>query len=112
MIISTQFLSVELYAPTTDSHNSLVDGWAEPEPVEVYGWADASTPSMPVGEGVNRQPITNLVDVFAPAPVGNPKAHWALPGGVFEQVGTVTDFRHGPWWSGSGVVIRLRKITG
>ena len=110
--IPTQTLKVELYAPTTDAHNSLVDAWATPQLVEVYGWASAAADPMPVSEGFNHQPVTSLVDVWLPRPAGNPRARWTLSAGVFEQVGYPTDFRHGPWWSDSGAVVRLRKIKG
>lgn len=109
----TKVAMVAVYKPGRDAHGAPIDAWTAPTPVEVFGWAPTGgiLKNQPV-EG-NRRPVIVELEVFAPAPVGGPRAQWTLPKrGVFEQVGESADYRDGPWWPDSGAVIGLTKTEG
>lgn len=110
-MIPTRTVLVALYVPGEDSHGAPVDAWTEPAPVEVFGWAPASGPSQPIE--ANRRPVPVDLDLYAPEVVGGPRARWELPGaGLLEQQGHAADYRDGPWWSTSGVVVGLKRVEG
>lgn len=108
-MIPTRAVPVALYSPGEDAHGAPVDAWSVPASVEVYGWGPSGG-GQPV-QG-NRLPIHVELDVFAAEVVGGPRARWTLPEGEFEQVGHAADYRNGPWWPTSGVVVSLKRWEG
>ena len=108
-----QTVHVAAYSPGSDAHGQT-DTWAAPEPVEVYGWAPAPTraDAQPI-EG-NRRPNTTDREVYPVGPSGGPRALWAFPDGVFEQIGHAGDYSDGPWWNDpdGAFVVWVRKVEG
>lgn len=103
----------EAYAPSEkDTRGNWRDAWAEPVEVAVYGWHVSSThePQIPLHDRVR-------VDVQVLAPesfVPSPRDRVSIPGrpGVYEVVGEVEDYNHGPFGWRPGNVVNLKKVTG
>ena len=112
MSIPTKTVQMAPFAPIEDAHG-LVDAWAAPTDVEVYGWAPPTpSPAMQPIED-NRRPTTVDLDLYLPSVHGQPRAHWTLPGmGTLEQVGRTVSYADGPWWPTAGAVAQLRRIEG
>lgn len=110
--VPTVEVQVSLFDPLEDSHGAIVDRWAAPAPVDVYGWASAGSLSdnQPI-EG-DRRPAIFDYQVFMPKAAGGPRAHWELPDGTFEQVGHAADYSNGPWWKDAGAVAWLTRVEG
>lgn len=111
-MIPTRPARVAVYAPTKDAHGAEVDGWAAPAEVAVYGWQPDGS-AQPIEDG--RRPITTDLELLTPTPApGGPRARWTLPGeaGALEQVGEASSYNNGPWWSGAGAVVKLRRVKG
>lgn len=95
-----------------DSRGNVVDSWADPVLVAVYGW-HISTTHEPQIAGHDRV----LVDAQVLAPesfVASPRDKVLLPGrpGEYEVIGETEDFNHGPFGWRPGNRVNLRKVTG
>ena len=118
-MIPTRPVPVALYRPAEDSHGAPIDAWAPAADVDVYGWQTRNATGTGGGNRAtgNRRPITTELDVLAPAPepgrsVGGHRAKWRLAGDEYEQIGDATAYNTGPFWTGAGVTVRVRKVRG
>jgi hypothetical protein len=98
------------HTPTGDAYGAPVDGWADPIPVEIMGWAPVT--EKPADEAA-RNPLLREADVYLPkgAPGGH-KAVWLLGGVEWTQEGQTEDFSTGPWWPAAGSRARVRRVEG
>lgn len=95
-----------------DSRGNVIDSWATPVDVAVYGWY-ISTTHEPQIAGHDRV----LVDAQVLGPeswVPAPKDKVLLPGrpGEYQVIGETEDYNHGPFSWKPGNVVNLRKVTG
>lgn len=110
-MIARHVARVEPYTPGVDSHNRAVDAWGEPVTVAVFGWGPSSSSQDISG---NREPITSVLEVYAPAGTATyPKDRWTLQGSIWLQDGEPLDYTNGPFGSRvAGVVVRVQKVRG
>lgn len=98
-------------AGATDSYGNPVESWVTATDVAVHGWAPPSADVEPFEQG--RNAVVRDLDLYAPAgTVGGPRDRWTVAGTVFEQVGHVEDFSHGPFGFSGGVRINLKRVEG
>lgn len=94
-----------------DSRGNVIDSWADPVDVKVYGWYISSTHEPQIA-GHDRL----LVDAQVLAPESfrpGPKDLIELPGfGEYAVNGETEDYNHGPFSWRPGNVVNLRRITG
>lgn len=100
------------FAPgTRDAHGNDVDTWGAPVAVAVHAWAAPAADTLPGDD--NRDSVIRDLDLYAPAgTVGAPRDRWTVNGTVYEQVGHVEDYTHGPWQWAAGVRINLKRVEG
>ncbi len=95
---------------TKDARGNLVDSWAAPVDVAVYGYA-ASSSHEPKIAGHDRVVVD--VEVFAPPTFApSPKDHLWVGGVEYEVIGETEDYNHGPFGWKPGNVVNLRRVTG
>ena len=96
---------------TRDSRGNVIDSWADPVDVKVYGWYISSTHEPQIA-GHDRL----LVDAQVLAPESfrpGPKDRIELPGfGDYAVNGETEDYNHGPFGWRPGNVVNLRRVTG
>ena len=95
-----------------DSRGNVIDSWADPVDVQVYGWHISNTHEPQIA-GHDRV----LVDAQVLTPPGfvpSPKDKFLLPGrdGEYQVIGETEDFNHGPFGWQPGNRVNLRKVTG
>lgn len=93
-----------------NSRGNVVDTWADPVDVDVYGWWIPNThePQIAGHERVRIDAQILAPPEFAPGS----KDLIVLPVGEFEVEGGVQDYNHGPFDWQPGNVINLRRTTG
>lgn len=93
-----------------DAHGNPVRGWDEPTDVAVYGWA-APTSTEPKLAGQDRVAI--VLELFAPpGTAAQPADRFTVDGELYDVVGEVEDYTHGPFGWRPGVVINLARWEG
>ena len=94
-----------------NDRGNLVDAWADPVEVPVYGWHTSATHEPQIA-GHDRV----LVDAQVLAPQSwrpSPRDKVTLPGfGEYQVIGETEDFNHGPFGWEPGNRVNLRKVTG
>ena len=93
-----------------DAHNNPIVGYAEPEPLMVYGWEVPRT-AEPLRAGHDRV----IVDLSMFVPPGTEiSAHdrVVINDREFEVVGEVEDAGNGPFGFDPGATVQLRRIEG
>ena len=94
-----------------DSRGNVIDAWADPVDVAVYGWHTSATHEPQIA-GHDRV----LVDAQVLAPSSwrpSPRDKVTLPGfGEYQVIGETEDFNHGPFGWEPGNRVNLRKVTG
>lgn len=97
-----------VYTPDlVDEDDELVDG----TPVQVMGWAPASSTEPQLGR------VEHDIDLYCPpGTVGRPNDVVDLPvdrsAGRFEVVGWPLDWTKGPFGFTPGMVVQLRRVEG
>ena len=94
-----------------NSRGNLVDVWADPVPVRVYGWyiASAEEPQVAGHERVRVDAVVLAPEEFRPGP----QDRVVLPAyGEYEVVAQAEDYNHGPFGWRPGNSISLRQVTG
>jgi len=96
---------------STDDHGNPVDAWADPESVQVHGWAPPSADTATNDD--NRNAIVRDLDLYAPAgTTSGPRDLWVIDGTPYTQVGHVEDYTKGPWQWAAGVRVNLKRVEG
>ena len=94
-----------------DSRGNVIDAWADPVDVAVYGWHTSATHEPQIA-GHDRV----LVDAQVLAPQSwrpSPRDKVTLPGfGEYQVIGETEDFNHGPFGWEPGNRVNLRKVAG
>ena len=94
-----------------DSRGNVVDTWADPVDVDVYGWYVPAThePQIPGHDDRVRVDAAVLApESFRPGSMDKV----VLPIGEFAVEGEVQDYNHGPFGWRPGNVVNLRRVTG
>ena len=93
-----------------NSRGNLVDAWDDPVDVRVYSWHVPSShePQIAGHERVVVQAVVLAPESFKPGD----RDKIALPIGVFEVIGDVEDYNHGPFGWAPGNSINLKRVTG
>jgi hypothetical protein len=98
-------------AGAVDAHGNDIDSWADPVDVAVHGWVPPAADEEPAEAG--RSPVLRDLDAYAPAgTVVAPKDRMTVDGVLYDVVGHVEDFTHGPWQWAAGVRINLKRVEG
>lgn len=93
-----------------DSHGNPVPSWEPPVDVAVYGWA---VPASAEPKLAGRERVTVTLELFAPPETpSQPLDRWAVSGELYDAVGEVEDYNHGPFGWTPGVVINLTRWEG
>lgn len=93
-----------------DAHGNRVPAWDDPVDVVVYGWA-APTSSEPKLAGQDR--VAVALELFAPpSTAARPADRFRVDGELYDVVGEVEDYTHGPFGWRPGVVINLARWEG
>lgn len=93
-----------------DAHGNIVESWAPPVEVLVFGWEPPKS-TEPVLAGHDRV----VVDIVLYGPRDRqvrPRDRIALGGGRFEVVGIPGDPNNNPWFQPGLVTIYLRRVDG
>lgn len=103
--------SVDLLVRTTgpeDAHGNATTTYAEPQRVQVIGWAPATADQQPADD--TRQAVVRDLDLYAESFSGRPLDRVLVGGVLYEQVGHPEDWRFGPFGFTPGVVVHLKRV--
>lgn len=105
-------VEIHPYLPAAgyDQYGNPVEGYGDPVPWDVYGWAPVGSQEL---TGWSSQVTADLA-VYGPQPpvsIGS-RDQLTVNGERFDVEGSVEDYGHGPFGFDPGVKVNLTRVAG